>query len=198
MAGGLFLCFEGMEKVAEKLGKASHSKKDGPGDAPPLDEAARIRGAVRTDFVLSAEIIVITLGTVQSASLLTQGAVLSAVAALMTIGVYGFVAGIVKLDDLGLHWAARGKSPGVRALGRKILVLAPRLIQFLGIAGTLAMFLVGGGILIHGWPALEAAVGHGGAVLSAIAPLLVGGLAGLLALGGVHGFQRLGRLIRRG
>jgi predicted DNA repair protein MutK len=213
MVGGAFLCFEGAEKLAHRL---LHSRQD---DAKHHDELVRtlsdpavdmlaferdkIKGAVRTDFILSAEIIAITLGIVAASPFLTQVVVLSGIAVAMTLGVYGLVAGIVKLDDLGLHWCRRGEhEPGARLLrpiGRGILRAAPWLMKGLSIAGTAAMFLVGGGILVHGVPALHHAIDaltqrlHGGlAVLwSPLADALVGIVAGALALAAVSAAQRL-------
>jgi uncharacterized protein len=167
MAGGLFLCFEGFEKVAHKLlhrpedVAAEHAKlvqalSDESVDLVAL-EKDKIKGAVRTDFILSTEIIVITLGTVAASPLLTQLSVLSGVAVLMTIGVYGLVAGIVKIDDLGLYLSQRKTSlaQGLQqALGRGLVLAAPMLMKALTVLGTLAMFLVGGGILAHGWHAV--------------------------------------------
>ena len=167
MAGGLFLCFEGFEKVAHKLlhrpedVAAEHAKlvkalSDDSVDLVAL-EKDKIKGAVRTDFILSTEIIVITLGTVAASPLLTQLSVLSGVAVLMTIGVYGLVAGIVKIDDLGLYLSQRKTSlaQGLQqALGRGLVLAAPMLMKALTVLGTLAMFLVGGGILAHGWHAV--------------------------------------------
>ena len=167
MLGGLFLCYEGVEKVTHKLlhrneVEKQHVEKLNAIANPTIDlvsfEKQRIRGAVRTDFILSAEIIVITLGTVQQAPLTKQLSVLVAIAVLMTIGVYGLVAGIVKLDDAGLHLLERGRHAGSRlytAAGRGLLLFAPKLMKFLAVAGTIAMFTVGGGILVHGFPALE-------------------------------------------
>ena len=154
MLGGAYLCFEGVEKLihyfqyrkpkSEAAAKLELEKlKTGAGD-----EASRIKGAIRTDFVLSAEIIVITLGVVASKPFATQTLTLSAIALLMTIGVYGLVACIVKLDDLGLYLTQR---PGVsRMMGSGILRAAPLLMKTLSVLGTAAMFLVGGGILVHG------------------------------------------------
>ncbi len=171
-------------------------------------EREKISGAVRTDFILSAEIVVITLGTVADASFGTRLAVLSGIAALMTVGVYGLVAGIVKLDDAGLY-LARSAGGGAarlkRALGRGMLVAAPWLMKGLSIAGTAAMFLVGGGILTHGIPALHhwveataaaASLVEGvGPMLSALAPLLLDALTGIAAGGlivaAVSGVRRL-------
>ncbi|SHF01464.1 DUF808 domain-containing protein [Thermomonas hydrothermalis] len=162
MLGGLYLCFEGMEKVTHHLmhrradADHQHALEAAVAD-PDVDlvafERDKIAGAVRTDFILSAEIIVIALGTVADKPLSVQLGVLVAVAVAMTIGVYGLVAGIVKLDDLGLSLARHG---GLRArLGRALLKLAPTLMRLLSVAGTAAMFLVGGGILRHGLPALH-------------------------------------------
>jgi hypothetical protein len=167
MAGGLFLCFEGFEKVAHKLlhrpedVAAAHEKlvqalSDESVDVVAL-EKEKIKGAVRTDFILSTEIIVITLGTVADSPFVTQLSVLAGVAVLMTMGVYGLVAGIVKIDDLGLYLSQRKTSllQGLQqALGRGLLRAAPLLMKTLTVLGTLAMFLVGGGILAHGWHAL--------------------------------------------
>lgn len=166
MLGGGFLCFEGFEKVFHKLfhreaEDAHHEALVGALADPAVDvlalEKDKIKGAVRTDFILSAEIIVITLGTVAGATLGRQVGVLVAVAMLMTVGVYGLVAGIVKLDDAGLYLSRR---PGAvtRQLGRGIVASAPWLMKILGTLGTAAMFLVGGGIVTHGVAPLEAAV----------------------------------------
>ncbi|MCC1495262.1 DUF808 domain-containing protein [Alcanivorax sp. 1008] len=167
MLGGLFLCYEGIEKVAHKFFHREavaqqHAEKLKAIADPAVDlvqlEKQRIRGAVRTDFILSAEIIVITLGTVQQAPFMKQLTVLVAIAVLMTVGVYGLVAGIVKLDDAGLHLLERGRKAGSKlysATGRALLIFAPKLMKFLAVAGTIAMFTVGGGILMHGIPALE-------------------------------------------
>lgn len=150
IVGGLFLCFEG----AEKLLHAGAKKDGGTSERETVDEKTRIRGAIRTDFILSAEIIAITLGTVTDQPMTTQALVLSAIAVLMTVGVYGLVAGIVKLDDLGLYLSQR-ENGLARGIGRGILSVAPWLMKFLSIAGTTAMFLVGGGIIVHGIPVLH-------------------------------------------
>lgn len=211
MAGGLFLCFEGCEKLAHQLlhgsGEEAAERAELARAAadPQVDlvafEKQKIRGAVRTDFILSAEIIAITLGTVADSPFTTQVVVLSGIAVLMTAGVYGLVAGIVKLDDLGLHLSRRS---GVRAaLGRGILRAAPWLMKGLSVAGTAAMFLVGGGILVHGLPALHHVI-EGAAAVVARLPLLrallealgnagVGMLAGAVVLAAVTAFQRLRR-----
>lgn len=159
MVGGAFLCFEGFEKVVHKFfhrteEEEHHREHVKALSDPKVDlvafEKERIKGAIRTDIILSAEIIVITLGTVAEEPLGKQFAVLCAIAALMTVGVYGLVAGIVKLDDAGLALSKR-EGPA-KALGRGILRAAPYLMKTLGIVGTAAMFLVGGGILAHGIP----------------------------------------------
>ena len=164
MVGGAFLCFEGFEKLAHRLlhAKAEDDAREAELEAaltdPAVDLAAlerdKIKGAVRTDFILSAEIIAITLGAVAQAEFWTQVAVLVGIAVIMTVGVYGLVGGIVKLDDLGL-WLSRRASGASRVVGRGILVLAPWLMKFLSVAGTAAMFLVGGGIIVHGVPWLH-------------------------------------------
>ncbi|MBL8969396.1 MAG: DUF808 domain-containing protein, partial [Myxococcales bacterium] len=161
MLGGAFLCYEGCEKLAHRFitpaAADQHARVHAIAD-PAVDilafERTRIRGAIRTDFILSAEVIVISLGAIASAPAGTRVAALIAIAALMTVGVYGLVAGIVKLDDLGLHLSKR-RGPA-RRLGAAILAGAPYLMKGLSFAGTLAMFLVGGGILVHGLPRAEA------------------------------------------
>lgn len=196
MLGGAFLCFEGFEKVAHKLlhGKAEveaeHRAELQALVDPKVDmvefEREKIRGAIRTDIILSAEIIVITLGTVANESFGRQVAVLSVVAVMMTVGVYGFVAGIVKLDDAGLALSKR-ENGGARAFGRLLLRGAPYLMKGLGIAGTIAMFLVGGGILAHGIPPVhhfaQDLAARGGA-WGTIAPTAIDALVGIVA-GGV-------------
>ncbi|TRO42252.1 DUF808 domain-containing protein [Pseudomonas sp. ALS1279] len=196
MLGGLFLCYEGAEKLLHKL---LHKHEDDEQQAhleaiadAQVDlvafERDKIRGAVRTDFVLSAEIIAITLGTVATASFLNQVLVLSGIALLMTVGVYGLVAGIVKLDDAGLYLSQR-TSAFAQACGRGILRLAPWLMKALSVIGTAAMFMVGGGILSHGLPPVESAVHHAvewvardaGHLLSAIVPTLLNALLGIVA-----------------
>ena len=147
-------------------------------------EKERIRGAIRTDFILSAEIIAITLGTVSSESIGMQFLVLAVVALFITIGVYGLVAGIVKLDDGGLYLSQRD-SPLLQSLGRGILWLAPYMMKTLSILGTIAMFLVGGGILVHGIPPVyqtihDFSVAAGG-ILQVLLPILANGVVGLIA-----------------
>ncbi len=167
MVGGLFLCYEGFEKLAHKYlhrreeDDARHAVLVSALADPAVDvvalEKEKIKGAIRTDFILSAEIIVITLGTVAGAPLAQQVSVLAIVAVVMTIGVYGLVAGIVKLDDAGLHMTRHG-GPVTRRLGAGILRSAPWLMKTLSVVGTAAMFMVGGGILVHGTPFLQHAV----------------------------------------
>jgi predicted DNA repair protein MutK len=204
MLGGLFLCYEGVEKVWHKFAHRGESELQKQElvqalENPSVDlrtiEKDKIKGAIRTDFILSAEIIVITLGTVAAASFATRVAVLVGIALLMTAGVYGLVAAIVKLDDAGVHLLGRsgdGLLPrSSRALGRGILWFAPWLMKALAIAGTAAMFLVGGGILVHGIPALEhwlhaltgqpEGVSTLQAVLSGIVPALTAAVVGIVA-----------------
>ncbi|MDM0011848.1 DUF808 domain-containing protein [Variovorax sp. J22P168] len=209
MVGGAFLCFEGFEKLAHKyLHKADHAADTARHEQavadPPVDvgavEKQKIKGAVRTDFILSAEIIAITLGTVQGQPFVTQLTVLVGIALAMTVGVYGLVAGIVKLDDAGLYLSQRDGA-GAQALGRGILATAPWLMKGLSIAGTAAMFLVGGGILVHGVPALAHAVegwaatlgGFGGSLASMAANAGIGIVAGAIVLAVVEGVKKLRR-----
>ncbi|AYQ28889.1 MULTISPECIES: DUF808 domain-containing protein [unclassified Polaromonas] len=205
MVGGAFLCYEGFEKLAHKFmhnadeQAAQHEALTAALANPAVDllalEKDKIKGAVRTDFILSAEIIAITLGTVQASPFITQVAVLCGIALLMTVGVYGLVAGIVKLDDGGLYLSQREGSGALqrlqRAAGRGILLAAPWLMKGLSIAGTAAMFLVGGGILTHGIAPLHhaiealaqkaAAMGSLGGFLAALTPLLMDAVVGLIA-----------------
>jgi len=214
MVGGAFLCFEGFEKLAHKF---MHSAPEQAAERAALTAAVanpqvdllalekdKIKGAVRTDFILSAEIIAITLGTVQGKDFSTQLFVLSTIAIVMTVGVYGLVAGIVKLDDAGLYLSQAGSNLR-RSVGRGILWLAPWLMKGLSIAGTAAMFLVGGGILTHGLAPLAhviegitaaaASVPSVGTALALITPLLldavVGIIAGALVLGAVLLFKKV-------
>ena len=161
MVGGIYLCFEGAEKLAHRWlhsaaeDAAAHDEELAAVANTALDmvsfEREKIKGAVRTDFVLSAEIITIVLGTVADAPLLTQSLVLASTALLITIAVYGLVGGIVKLDDLGL-WMMRTGGSLSRKVGRVLLLGAPHLMKTLSVVGTVAMFLVGGGIVLHGIP----------------------------------------------
>ena len=199
MLGGAFLCFEGFEKLAHKY---LHSKEEDQQhhaehvqalNDPAVDmqafERDKIKGAVRTDFILSAEIIAITLGVVAEQAFTQQVLVLSGIALLMTVGVYGLVAGIVKLDDAGLYLSQRA-SAAAQALGRGILWLAPWLMKLLSVVGTAAMFMVGGGILTHGipgahdlvhrWVEAIAALPAIGGVLAVLTPTLVDALFGVV------------------
>ena len=210
MVGGAFLCFEGFEKIAHRFlhspaeRAAGHEALVSALGNPALDlrtvEKDKIKGAIRTDFILSAEIVAITLGTVQSSPFVTQLTVLAGIAVAMTVGVYGLVAGIVKLDDGGLYLSRQQGASALNALGRSlgqgILWFAPWLMKGLSVAGTIAMFLVGGGILTHGVPPLDHAIDALAAqaatvvgFLSTAAPLLadalIGVVAGALVLGGV-------------
>ena len=210
MLGGAFLCYEGVEKLAHKFlhsaaeDEARHAELTQALADPAVDlvalERDKIKGAIRTDFILSAEIIAITLGTVSGQAFGTQFAVLATIALLMTVGVYGLVAGIVKIDDAGL-WLSRRPGAGAQAVGRGLLVAAPWLMKALSVAGTAAMFLVGGGILVHGVPALHHAIaaavgglpGLLGALAGTLAEALVGVVAGALVLAGVTVVARLRR-----
>ena len=206
MVGGAFLCYEGFEKVAHKF---LHKNEADAGKAelqaaladPAVDlaqmEKDKIKGAVRTDFILSAEIIAITLGTVAGQDFWTQLAVLVGIALLMTVGVYGLVGGIVKLDDLGL-WLSQKASSAAQAIGRGILWLAPWLMKFLSVAGTAAMFLVGGGIIAHGIGPLhhliqdwKAAAGGMGWLLEMLANAVVGIVVGGIVVAVVTAIQKM-------
>ena len=146
--GGTFLCFEGAEKVTHVLHHRFTKKNHHQAEKPPVDEKIKIKGAIRTDFVLSAEIVVIALGAMAALPLLTQAISLSVFSLLMTLFVYGFVAIIVKIDDVGLHFTQK-PSKIIQAIGRGLLWFAPKMMRGLTFVGTLAMFLVGGGILLH-------------------------------------------------
>ncbi|WP_050759479.1 DUF808 domain-containing protein [Luminiphilus syltensis] len=198
VCGGLYLCFEGSEKLLHWLKESKHTDEEGaaqrvsklrksPSDLVAL-ERSKIKGAIRTDFILSAEIIVLTLGVVEDSDLVTQLIVLGGIAAAMTVGVYGLVAAIVKLDDLGLYMSETADDKtlaGVQqAIGRGLLAFAPFLMKMLSIVGTVAMFMVGGGILLHAAPALE----H--QLVDLIKPLGLGGWSTLMmtllsAIGGM-------------
>lgn len=215
MLGGAFLCYEGCEKVFHKL---FHKEKDQQQKQdvvkalhdPSINmvdfEKNKIKGAIRTDFILSAEIIVIALGTVAESAFVTQVSVVSAIALAMTVFVYGLVAGIVKLDDAGFYLI---KLTGtnlwrrfLRALGRGMLAFAPVLMKLLAIAGTLAMFLVGGGILVHGWHSLAetlltieqylSGTSVGVSAVLFLVPLLFNALVGLVAGSVIIGAINLG------
>ena len=203
MIGGAFLCFEGFEKIAHKLlhkdDDESHGKAIAQAVADPtVDlvalEKGKIKGAIRTDFILSAEIIVIALGTVATAAFSKQVTVVSLIALVMTVGVYGLVAGIVKLDDLGLYLMLKKGSSFYRQLqrkiGEKLLAFAPYLMRTLSIVGTAAMFMVGGSIIGHGVPALHHFSEHiadvvrnlpvVGGILATIVPIIVDAIIGLI------------------
>ena len=207
MCGGAFLCYEGFEKIVHKLLhgadeiESQHKKMVDAVSDPKVDmvafEKKKINGAIRTDFILSAEIIVIALGTVKDASFAVQVGVVAAIAVLVTIVVYGLVAGIVKLDDVGLY-LIKDKASNLwgglkRFIGKGLLVFAPFLMKSLSIVGTVAMFLVGGGILLHGIPEshhwLESitesvsSLSVMGDTLAILTPTIVNGLAGLIAGG---------------
>jgi uncharacterized protein len=197
MLGGAFLCFEGFEKVVHKFfhkaeEDAHHAQITQAVLNPEVDmvafEKAKIKGAIRTDFILSAEIIVITLGTVAAAAFARQVTVLVAISMIMTVGVYGLVAGIVKMDDAGLA-LMKSASSGARAFGRGLVAFAPKLMKFLSVAGTIAMFTVGGSIIAHGWPwlhhAIESIAGGAGLMPSIIGfclELLVGVAVGAVCV----------------
>lgn len=204
--GGLFLCFEGFEKVSHKF---FHSKKALADEHQAVIESVnnesidivalekeKIKGAIRTDFILSAEIVVIALGTVKEAAFETQVMVISALAIAITVGVYGLVAAIVKLDDLGLYLLRKSVSGRFntlqRAIGRGLLIFAPFLMRLLTVVGTIAMFLVGGGIIVHSFPWLsqqfenvERWLSHYiGSLSEMILPILLDGITGVV-IGGV-------------
>lgn len=209
MVGGAFLCFEGVEKLAHKFlphgdtADGNHAARAEALQDASVDMVAferdKIKGAVRTDFILSAEIIAITLGAVAGADMVRQTIVLAGIALVMTVGVYGLVAGIVKLDDLGLYLSTK-RSQAVAWLGKRIVAAAPYLMKTLSVVGTAAMFMVGGGILTHGIAPLGAAIEHVAAATgSGLVPLLVstllsalfGIVAGAVVLGGVSVAKRL-------
>ncbi|MGE4407427.1 DUF808 domain-containing protein [Pseudomonas sp.] len=215
MLGGAFLCYEGFEKLAHRFlhdDRAAHAETAKALADPAVDmvafEQSKIGGAIRTDFILSAEIIAITLGTVAGASFSQQVTVLVGIAILMTLGVYGLVAGIVKLDDLGLALSRRAGALA-SAIGRGILGVAPWLMKSLSIIGTAAMFMVGGGILTHGIRAVhrliessaQDALGlpYVGVVLGGLLPTLLDMAFGIVAGGLVLALVTVaGRLFRRG
>ena len=193
MLGGAYLCFEGVEKLAHKF---LHSQAEDQAEHAQLAEAVadpatdlvafekdKIKGAIRTDFILSAEIIAITLGIVADAQLTQQVIVLSGIAIVMTIGVYGLVAGIVKLDDLGL-WLTQKPGQVARSIGGAILSAAPYMMKSLSVIGTAAMFMVGGGILTHGVPVVHhwiETVSQSTGALAWLMPTLLNAVAGIIA-----------------
>ncbi|MEZ0391049.1 MAG: DUF808 domain-containing protein [Pseudobdellovibrionaceae bacterium] len=193
MLGGLYLCFEGFEKIAHKFLHApeeetAHHKELVKAVAnPAVDmvafEKEKIKGAIRTDFILSAEIVVIALGTVAQETFLKQVMVISGIALVMTVGVYGLVAGIVKLDDAGFY--LRKKSQVVlKSLGSSLLFIAPYLMKSLSVIGTAAMFLVGGGILSHGIHAIDdfaKGLAEQAGLFGSLAPTLIHFFVGIVA-----------------
>ncbi|HEX8301905.1 DUF808 domain-containing protein [Sphingomonas sp.] len=202
MLGGAYLCFEGAEKAMEAFGDHDHGAvEETPLDAAELEQS-KISGAIRTDLILSAEIMAIALADVSSAPILTQAVVLALVGIGITIGVYGVVALIVKMDDVGLHLAQRRSAP-VRKLGRGLVKGMPVLMHGLSIIGTAAMIWVGGGILVHGLEvlgfglpthaihdiaeAVSHATGPVGAILAWVVTATMSGLFGL-AVGGLIAF----------
>ena len=223
MVGGAYLCYEGFEKIAHKFLQNSsdqgHRKEHLQALVnPAVDlvavEKAKIQGAIRTDFILSAEIVVIALGTVASAAFGKQVAVLCTIAIVMTVGVYGIVAGIVKLDDAGLHLSRQNGDNFLRKLQRRIgellVNLAPYLMKSLSIVGTIAMFMVGGTILTHGIPGAREWIEHTangaggipavGGILETLLPslldIMIGMLAGMLVLAGVSVARRTVQMIK--
>lgn len=192
MCGGLFLAYEGAEKVIHKFWPhiLPHDEEQNARRQANADETIdlvafekeKIKGAIRTDFILSAEIIVITLGAAAGGSLLTKSLVLSIVAIAITVGVYGLVAGIVKIDDLGLY-LKKQSSDIKQKIGDFLLAAAPKLMKFLSIAGTLAMFLVGGGILVHGISFLHHGVediAHLTGIFESLTTTLLNGVIGFI------------------
>ncbi|EOC0441181.1 DUF808 domain-containing protein [Cronobacter sakazakii] len=207
MVGGAFLCFEGVEKVMHSIHARKHketpeqkqqrlneiAKQD-----PKLYERDKVKGAVRTDFILSAEIVAITLGIVAEAPLLNQVLILSGIAVLVTLGVYGIVGVIVKLDDMG-YWLADKRSALACGVGKGLLVTAPWLMKALSVLGTIAMFLVGGGIVVHGIAPLHHGIEHwaqslggvGAAVMPTVLNLVLGFILGAVVLAVVSLIGRL-------
>jgi predicted DNA repair protein MutK len=199
--GGLYLCFEGVEKLAHKFLHSKHdleqehAQKLAAVADPSVDlvalEKTKIKGAIRTDFILSAEIVVIVLGTVQEESFATQVTVVSLLALAITVGVYGLVAGIVKLDDAGLYLLRKSVSGTFnriqRTVGRGLLIFAPLLMKTLSVVGTAAMFLVGGGILVHSIPFIHYALEpilhsvESIKITASVVPILLDGVVGIIA-----------------
>jgi len=207
MIGGAFLCFEGVEKVLHTLEARKHKETQEAREQrlnamasqdPREFERDKVKGAIRTDFILSAEIVAITLGIVAEAPLLNQVLILSGIAVLVTIGVYGLVGIIVKLDDMG-YWLAEKRAALAQALGKSLLFIAPWLMKILSVVGTLAMFLVGGGIVVHGIAPLHHAIEHMAqgsnpfvaALLPVLANLVLGFIIGAKVLLAVKLIARL-------
>ncbi|MDA8490158.1 DUF808 family protein [Kluyvera sp. Awk 3] len=207
MIGGAYLCFEGVEKVLHSLHARKHKGDEAARQKrletiaqqdPAIYERDKVKGAIRTDFILSAEIVAITLGIVAQAPLLNQVLILSGIALLVTVGVYGIVGVIVKLDDMG-YWLAEKRSVLAQGLGKGLLVVAPWLMKTLSVVGTLAMFLVGGGIVVHGVAPLHHAI-EGFAqqqsawlamALPTLANLVLGFIIGAVVLAAVNLIDRL-------
>ncbi|MBB5018537.1 hypothetical protein HNQ59_001826 [Chitinivorax tropicus] len=224
MIGGAYLCFEGFEKIAhqflhgaeaEQTEHEAHLQAIADSNVDMVAyEKEKIKGAIRTDFILSAEIIVIALGTVAHATFTNQVAVLAGIGVIMTVGVYGLVAGIVKLDDLGYYLTRKAEQGGPAAmwggLGRGLLLAAPMLMKFLSVAGTVAMFMVGGSILAHGVPAVYDFIHHAsqaagtvavvgpvlGGVTSSVLDAVVGVVAGAVCLAVVTVVGKLISLVK--
>ncbi|GJL37643.1 Inner membrane protein YedI [Phytobacter ursingii] len=207
MIGGAFLCFEGVEKVLHTLEARKHKETQEAREQrlnamasqdPREFERDKVKGAIRTDFILSAEIVAITLGIVAEAPLLNQVLILSGIAVLVTIGVYGLVGIIVKLDDMG-YWLAEKRAALAQGLGKSLLFIAPWLMKILSVVGTLAMFLVGGGIVVHGIAPLHHAIEHMAqgsstfvaALLPVLANLVLGFIIGAIVLLAVKLIARL-------
>lgn len=207
MIGGAFLCFEGVEKVLHTVEARKHKETPEAREQrlnamaaqdPREFERDKVKGAIRTDFILSAEIVAITLGIVAEAPLLNQVLILSGIAVLVTIGVYGLVGIIVKLDDMG-YWLAEKRAALAQALGKSLLFIAPWLMKILSVVGTLAMFLVGGGIVVHGIAPLHHAIEHMAqgsisivaALLPVLANLVLGFIIGAIVLSAVKLIARL-------
>lgn len=201
MLGGLFLCYEGVEKLVHSFMHKKHAAGEEEQDAAARLAALqtqdllqlekdKIKGAIRTDFILSAEIIVISLGTMAKATLMSQLSVLVVISLLMTVGVYGLVAGIVKLDDAGFYLIKKPQA-ALKSIGRGLLAFAPYLMKALSVIGTAAMFLVGGGIISHGISALHhwiestadvaGDIPAFGQLFEAVLPTLINGLVGVVA-----------------
>ncbi len=198
MMGGLYLCFEGVEKVLHSFlhkgeDEIEHADKLKAVADESIDlvafEKQKIRGAIRTDFILSAEIIVIALGSVKDATMMMQSLVVSSVAVMVTVGVYSLVAGIVKMDDAGYYLLRRGGENSLkRAIGKSLLLVAPRLMKLLSVLGTAAMFLVGGGIIVHAVPFfhhtlhdIKHVIEHNAGGLSFLGEPLVSAVVGIVA-----------------
>ncbi|MEB4673244.1 DUF808 family protein [Enterobacteriaceae bacterium G50] len=207
MVGGAFLCFEGVEKVVHTLHARKHKEDDAArqqrldaiaNQDPMVYEHDKVKGAIRTDFILSAEIVAITLGIVAEAPLLNQILILSGIAVLVTLGVYGLVGVIVKLDDMG-YWLADKKNALAQGMGKGLLFIAPWLMKILSVVGTLAMFLVGGGIVVHGVAplhhAIEGFAAQQGALVATLLPtvanLVLGFIIGAVVVAVVNGINRL-------